>query len=109
MAAFKEVRTAAVQALRSSAARCGESAVAFGQQLRGFGAGDVGAGDLANSGLNLVLRNAYGAVEDSIDFSTAYWNWASALVGISRPVSDIAPAGPAPSAPATDETSKAVQ
>lgn len=97
--ALDEIKNAAKTSLQTSANRYGRSAVEYGQVLLDFGSGSVGAGDVAKTGVELALRGAMGAVDDTIRFGTAYMNWACALVGVGQP---LPAAGVAPDAGASD-------
>lgn len=84
--ALDEIKNAAKTTLQSSANRYGRSAVEYGHALLDFGSGSTGVGDVAKAAVELALRGAMGAVEDSVRFGTAYVNWAYALVGIGHPL-----------------------
>ncbi|WP_157778601.1 hypothetical protein [Massilia violaceinigra] len=101
--ALDEIKNAAKTSLQISANRYGRSAVEYGQALLDFGSGSVGAGDVAKTGVELALRGAMGAVDDTIRFGTAYLNWAYALVGVGQPLpaAGVAPDGDVPAAAAT--------
>ena len=106
--ALDEIKNAAKTTLQSSAKRYGLSAVEYGHALLDFGSGSTGAGDVAKAAVELALRGAMGAVEDSVRFGTAYVNWAYALVGIGHPLpapSD-APAAAAEGEPAASAAKK---
>ncbi|MDQ1831819.1 hypothetical protein [Massilia scottii] len=100
--ALDEIKNAAKTSLQSSANRYGRSAVEYGQALLDFGSGSVGAGDVAKTGVELALRGAMGAMDDTIRFGTAYINWACALVGVGQPLpaAGVAPDADVPAASA---------
>ncbi|MCE3605374.1 hypothetical protein LXA47_17450 [Massilia sp. P8910] len=106
--ALDEIKNAAKTTLQSSANRYGRSAVEYGHALLDFGSGSAGAGDVAKASVELALRGAMGAVEDSVRFGTAYVNWAYALVGIGHPL-PAASGAPCAAAPQADAPAAAAE
>ncbi|NHZ82338.1 hypothetical protein F2P44_24095 [Massilia sp. CCM 8695] len=100
--ALDEIKNAAKTTLQNSANRYGRSAVEYGHALLDFGSGNCGAGDVAKAGVELALRGAMGAVEDTVRFGTAYVNWAYALVGIGHALAATGVAPPVKAPPPAD-------